>query len=177
MSPHPKLIGLKRSAYRPYRQWAVDSLEYADKLPPDAQAWLERFLREHYDADTELLNPERHLRKCRRCRNGEPCNKRREGPAIHRDEVVLTDECVLPRRWRRWWGKQLELWPALVAEWLNRAHGGVEVATWRDYRRECFRRQNYAYDDVYSRGGVSLWEDLERVEAEGLVPVVRSTRG
>lgn len=164
MRPPAKLIGLKRGAYRWYRQWAVDSLEYVDKLPPAEQAWMERFLREHYDADTELLNPERHLRKCRRCQNGEPCNKRREGPAIHRDEVVVAEE-YLPRRWRRWWGKQLELWPQLTASWLN-AKAGTEVAVWRDYRRECFRRQNYAYDDVYSRGAVSLWDDFERHDGD-----------
>lgn len=165
-----KPIGLRYHAYRPHRRWAVDSLEYADRLPPAEQAWLERFLREHYDADTELLNPERHLRKCRRCQNGEPCNKRREGPAIHRDEVVVSAD-DLPKRWRRWWGRQLELWPPLCAEWLNR-RAGRQVAVWRDNRRECFRRQNYAYADVYSRGAVSLWEDLDRVDSEGnLAPV------
>lgn len=171
MSPQPKAIGLKRGAYRPYRQWAVDSLEYADRLPAAEKVWLERFLREYYDADTALLNPEKHARKCAKCQRGEPCNKNRQGGPIHRDEVVVAEE-HLPRRWRRWWGKQLELWPPLCAEWLNRAHGGVQVAVWRDNRRECFRRQNYAYDDVYSRGGVSLFEDLDRVDADGnVVPV------
>lgn len=161
------LIGLNPNSYRWYRRWEVDSLEYAHTLPPDAKAWLERFLREDYDADTGLLNPEKHARKCAKCRDGKPCNKRREGPPIHRDEVEVKAE-HLPPRWRRWWGKQLELWPVLCADWLN-ARAGMQVAQWKDRRRECFRRQNYAYDDVYSRGAVTLWEDFDRVDTDGNV--------
>lgn len=36
-------------------------------------------------------------------------------------------------------------------------------------RRECYRRQNYAYFDAHSRGLVGLWEDFDCVDAEGKV--------
>lgn len=160
-----KSIGLRYHAYRPHRRWAVDSLDYAERLPADEKRWLEQFLREYYDADNDLLSPERHAARCGECKAGRPCKKQVLGRPLHRDAVVVAEE-YLPRRWRRWWGKQLELWPPLCADWLNR-HAGKQVAVWRDNRRECFRRQNYAYADVYSRGAVSLWEDLDRVDSEG----------
>lgn len=43
-----------------------------------------------------------------------------------------------------------------------------------DLRRECYRRQKYAYDDVYSRGNVTLWADYEGVDATGAVSSPRS---
>lgn len=39
-----------------------------------------------------------------------------------------------------------------------------------DLRRECYRRQNYAYYDAHSRGLVNLWEDFNSVDTEGHLP-------
>lgn len=38
-----------------------------------------------------------------------------------------------------------------------------------DLRRECYRRQKYAHDDVYSRGNVTLWSDYDFVDGEGQI--------
>lgn len=44
-------------------------------------------------------------------------------------------------------------------------------------RRECYRLQKSAYEDVYSRGRVTLWEDYEGVNSEGVVaPAVGGRR-
>ena len=54
----PPEYGLKPGAFRPGRRWAVDNVGpggYADKLDPEARAWLEQFNREYYDADNRAL--------------------------------------------------------------------------------------------------------------------------
>lgn len=54
----PSDFGLKRRAFRPGRQWAVDNVGsggYAHTLGPAERAWLERFNREYYDADNKAL--------------------------------------------------------------------------------------------------------------------------
>lgn len=38
-----------------------------------------------------------------------------------------------------------------------------------DLRRECYRRQKSAYEDAYSAGRVSLWEDFDSVDSSGNV--------
>lgn len=54
----PPEYGLRPGAFRPGRRWSVDNVGpggYADKLPPEARAWLEQFNREYYDADNRTL--------------------------------------------------------------------------------------------------------------------------
>lgn len=45
-----------------------------------------------------------------------------------------------------------------------------------ELRRECYRRQKAAYEDVYSRGRVSLWEDYDGVDTEGVVTTSHGAR-
>lgn len=56
----------KRGHYR-HRQWAVDNLDYAKTLPPDARAWLEKFNREFYGtsfSDESLHSTQEQKRAC-----------------------------------------------------------------------------------------------------------------
>ena len=46
-----------------------------------------------------------------------------------------------------------------------------------DMRRECYRLQKSAYEDVYSRGRVTLWEDYEGVDESGTVTAGAKGRG
>lgn len=118
----------------------VDCLEdgYVDELPPAEKAWMERFLREYYDADNRLL---------------------KAPTALHRDLLVVDKDADIPKRWRRWWGRQGEMWPEVVADALNR-HCDREVARVKHLKRECFGLQNAAYRDIYSARGVVHLEDL-----------------
>lgn len=45
-----------------------------------------------------------------------------------------------------------------------------------DLRRECYRLQKSAYEDVYSRGRVTLWEDYDGVDTERKVAGVNKGR-
>ena len=45
-----------------------------------------------------------------------------------------------------------------------------------ELRRECYRLQKSAYEDVYSRGRVTLWEDYEGVDEHGVSLISKSMR-
>lgn len=152
--PHRKPLGLSRGAYRPYRRDFVDNLEYAERLPPDAKAWLERFNREYYDADNRLL---------------------KSPQALHRDRLEVDKDAVVPKRWRRWWGRQGELFLEVAASALNLVCDR-EVARVRHGRRECYQLQNLAHRDIYAARGVAYLEDLgaESWLSDGEAPPARS---
>lgn len=139
---HTKPIGLTRSAYRHYRRDFVDSLSdgYIDRLSPADRDWMERFLREEYDADNRLLKSSR---------------------AIHRDYVRVAKGTVIPKRWRHWWGRQGELFLDVAANALNMACD-AEVASVRYMRKECYGLQNAAYRDAYAYRGVVHVENDEQ---------------
>lgn len=145
---HRKPRGLTRGAFRQYRRAFVDNLEYADRLPPSAKAWLERFNREYYDADNRLL----------------------KSPwALHRDVLEVDDEAPIPPRWKRWWGRQMELWPEVAAAALNR-FAGHEVARVRHMKRDCYQLQNLAFRDAYAfKGVVHVDDDSQFMGEEALM--------
>lgn len=76
--------------FRFHRQWAVD-VDYLRRLPPDERKWLERFLSEYYDADNKLLRPEKHVQKCRACREGGDCGRRPPPKALHSTDALRRD--------------------------------------------------------------------------------------
>ena len=132
-----KPLGLTKGAYRPYRRDMVDNLDYAERLPPEAKAWLERFNREYYDADNRLL----------------------KSPfALHRDRLEWDSDAPIPTRWRKWWGRQMEVWPEVAAQALNSVVG-EEVARVKHLRRDCYQLQNLAFRDAYAFKGVVHVED------------------
>lgn len=151
---HRKPLGLSRGAYRPYRRDFVDWLEYADKLDPKSLEFMERFSREYYDADNRLL---------------------KSSQALHRDRLEVDKDVVVPKRWRRWWGRQGELFLEVAASAINLACDR-EVARVRHGRRECYQLQNLAHRDIYAAKGVAYLEDLgaESWLSDGEAPPARS---
>jgi hypothetical protein len=49
-------LGLHPTHYTAPKRWQVD-YDYVDKLPPEAQRWLARFSRAHYDGTRSGLQP------------------------------------------------------------------------------------------------------------------------
>jgi hypothetical protein len=134
-----KPLGFSLGAYRRQRQWAVrDTLEAArlQRLPPGARAYYERFLREYYAVDARGV---------------------REG--LHADRLKPEHVRRLPARVRRWWGRQLELWPARAARWAAGALGLKEKDLDTSLRRSLYIDQNRATRDVFSLGRVEYLEE------------------
>lgn len=130
------LSGLRLGAYRPQRRWQVaDVLDrregYAHRLPPSARRWLEGFLLEAYAVESS------------RIRTG-----------LHADRLKPEHVARLPRRMRRWWGRQRELWPALATEAAAALLGLTAKELDSTRRRELYGEQNRATRDVYSLGRV-----------------------
>lgn len=128
-------MGLTVSAFRPQRRWQLDHLGpegYAHSLPEKEQHWLERFNREYYGADNELLRPETHQKRCAACRHQKACRRCQQG----RCASALAEPCekVPPPR------------P------LHRT---------REARRSLYVAQNAAGRDVLSMGRADFIDDIE----------------
>lgn len=133
-----KPLGFSRGAYRPQRHHAVmDVLEHGnlDLLPPAAARYYEGFLREYYAVDAVRV---------------------REG--LHHDRLKAEQEERLPSRMRRWWGRQLELWPALAVRAAAKRLGLGPKDLDSSLRRSLYVDQNAATRDVFS---------LNRIEYKG----------
>jgi hypothetical protein len=148
MQIHRKpLDPLRAGAYRPQRWDAVcDLLDdgYVQRLPPKERQWMERYMREQYGANATAL------------RTG-----------LHADRLKPEAMESLPRRVRRWWGRQTELWPALAVDAAMRALGlnpgraeDREAALDASLRRAVYAEQNAATRDVYSLRRVVYLEEI-----------------
>ena len=129
--------------YRPQRRAQMDHHDrrggYAHRLPPSERAWLERFDREFYAVDAVRV---------------------REG--LHADRLKPEAVERLPERMRRWWGRQVEMWPALALRAALKAVGMSEKeAVDSSLRRSLYQAQNAATRDVYSLGRVVYLEERE----------------
>lgn len=139
MRPHHKvpLDQFQVGAYRRQRWDAVTDLlgdGYVQRLPPSAKQWMARYMREQYGANATDL------------RTG-----------LHGDRLRPESVERLPARVRRWWGKQLEMWPAIAVDAAIRALGrdpdckkDREAVVDASLRRAVYADQNRATRDVYS---------------------------
>lgn len=132
----------KPLAVRPQRQWAVrDAEEALRRLPARAKAaraWYARFIREAYAVDAKAV---------------------REG--LHADRLKPEHVARLPARVRRWWGRQLEFWPARATQWAAEWLGVGQKELDSTLRRGLYVDQNAATRDVYSLGRVQPLEEGE----------------
>lgn len=126
----------QRAKFRPQRLWQLDC-DYVKRLPPSAKRWMDGFLREYYAVDAKAVH---------------------EG--LHADRLTAAQVLQLPARFKRWWGCQCELWPALATAAAMRALG-MNPSSKADrakldtsLRRGLYNDQNRATRDVYSLGRV-----------------------
>jgi hypothetical protein len=116
---------------------------YAQRLPPSARKWMANFLREAYGANATALKT-----------------------GLHTDRLKPEAVKRLPRRLRRWWGRQHELWPPLAVDAAVRALGlnperkkDRERVVDASLRRSVYAEQNAATRDVYSLRRVVYLEE------------------
>lgn len=121
----------------------LDVLEHGKltALPPAAQRYYEGFLREYYAVDAVRV---------------------REG--LHHDRLKREQEALLPARMRRWWGRQLELWPALAVRAAATRLGLTSKDLDSSLRRSLYVNQNAATRDVFSLGRVEYEQEGEKDE-------------
>lgn len=136
--------GEKPLAVRPQRQWAVRDAEEAMRRLPvravAARAWYARFIREAYAVDAKAV---------------------REG--LHADRLTPEQVARLPARVRKWWGRQMEFWPAKAALWAAARLGLGPKELDSTLRRSLYVEQNAATRDVYSLGRVQPLEEGEHL--------------
>lgn len=133
---------LRLGAYRRTRWDAVADLlddGYVQRLPPEAKAWMSRYMREHYGANATALRSGLHA----------------DVPRVKSGPVCA----------RRWWRGVERLWPSLSQQQRDRAMRGAAKARLvleadPSLRRSVYAEQNAATRDVYSLRRVVYLEEL-----------------